>query len=85
MIDPVIRIFVSGSVSYSCKMDHGIATLQKGLPVKRYGQIWKQDADYIAVFKGGRCLGCSDYLMTLRSEVGYEMASNEAVAASHKH
>ena len=85
MIDPVVHVLLGKGVSDPREMHHGIAILQKGLPVKRHRQIREAHEGYIGPVKGGRCSGCSDYLVTLRRKVRHEMASDEAIAPRHKH
>ena len=40
VIDAIVLIFISKSMGDPSKVDHGIAILQKGLPVEWCGQIW---------------------------------------------
>ena len=81
VIDAIVSVFIGKSMGYPGKMDHGIAIMQKGLPVEWCEQIRQLSKDYIRVVKIGRPSRCGDYSVTPRSEITYEMASNETVGA----
>ena len=55
MINTIIQVFFGECVGDAGEMDHGIAVLQKGLPVEWNGQIWESGKDYIGSVKSGRC------------------------------
>jgi hypothetical protein len=85
MIDPIVQVVAGESVSNSSKMNDDIALLQQWLPVERHGEVGKRNSHYVWVLESGRGPRRGDDLVTLGSEIGNEMASNEAIGTGHEH
>ena len=85
VIDLIIQVVAGKSVSNSSKMNDDIALLQQRLPIERHRQIRKRDRHYVRGFESGRRPRRRDHLVALRSEIGYEVAPNEAVRTGYEH
>jgi hypothetical protein len=85
MIHAIIKIVAGVLVSNACKMNHGVALVQQGLPVEQPREIRKRNGGHVRIVEGGYRSRCRDHVISLRDKKRNQMPSDESVGAGDEH